>query len=80
LPVFGTRRQVLYFGVVSQKLLNAGLLNLAVFLPIDFVSYQDKREFFWFFRRTLVQKLSYPGFDVVERLRKFSVTLLLVMS
>jgi hypothetical protein len=71
---------MLYLGVVPQKLLNTCLLDFAVLLSIDFVSYQDEREFFRFLGRSLVQKLSDPGFDIVEGLNGFSDTLLLVMS
>lgn len=71
---------MLYFGVAFQKLLNTGIFDLSVLLTIDFVSDQDEREFFWFFGRPLVQKLSDPRLDIIEGLNGFSNTRLLVMS
>ncbi len=80
LSVFSTSRQMFDFWMLRLKLLNAGVLNLAVLFSIDFVSDQNKWELFWLLWRSLVQKLSDPRLNVLKGLHISCVTLLLVMS
>ena len=54
--------------VLGQKLLDGGFFNFPLLLSINFVSDQDKREFFWLLWGSLVKELADPGLDVFERL------------
>lgn len=80
LSVFGWGSHVLDFGMLVQELLNTGVFDLSLVLPVDFVADQNKWELLRLFRGSLIEELSNPRFDVLERLTHKRSTFLLVMS
>jgi len=80
LTVLGTGGQMLDFGMLFQKFIDAGFLNFSFILAIYLVADQNEREFFRFFWCSLIKELCDPRFDVIEGLNRSELTRLFVMS